>query len=88
MPLITPDFYIIFQKKNPLLRKLKIRGIRVQDLGFMPAVAIQLPMNSSLIEQIANFDAAAQISLHRGAEAELDITIQALKLAPSPFILM
>ncbi len=85
-PLSLLIFLHNFSEKESFIEEIKkIRGIRVQDLGFMPAVAIQLPMNSSLIEQIANFDAAAQISLHRGAEAELDITIQALKLAPSPF---
>ncbi|KTD09248.1 subtilisin-like serine protease [Legionella gratiana] len=63
----------------------KIQGVHVQDLGFMPAVAIQLPKDRNLLDQIANFDAAAQISSHKSAEVELDITAQALKLVPSTF---
>lgn len=49
----------------------------------MPAIAIQIPKNRSLLYQIANLDAAAQISLHTAAVPELDINAQALKLAPS-----
>ncbi|MCW8387640.1 S8 family serine peptidase [Fluoribacter dumoffii] len=61
----------------------KIKDVRIQDLGFMPAIAIQIPKNRSLLYQIANLDAAAQISLHTAAVPELDINAQALKLAPS-----
>ncbi|ARB93942.1 S8 family serine peptidase [Legionella longbeachae] len=84
VPLSLLIFLHNFSEKESFIDQIKkIRGVRVQDLGFMPAVAIQLPKNSMLLNQIANFDAVAQISLHRAAETELDTTTQALKLAPS-----
>lgn len=63
----------------------KIEGVHIQDLGFMPAVAIQVPRDRGLLYQIANLDSAAQISSHTAATPELDINAQVLKLTPSSF---
>ncbi|KTD55582.1 subtilisin-like serine protease [Legionella santicrucis] len=85
-PLSLLVFLHNLSEKESFIEEIKkIQGVRVQDLSFMPAVAIQIPKERNLLEQIANFDAAAQISSHKAAETELDITVQALKLAPSPF---
>ncbi|CAM2866316.1 subtilisin-like serine protease [Legionella steigerwaltii] len=73
-------------EKEPFIEEIKkIQNVRIQDLGFMPAVAIQVPRNRTILYQIANLDAAAQISLHTAAAEELDVNAQVLKLAPSSF---
>lgn len=67
------------------IKKFHNVQVTVTDLGFMPALAIQVPRNRDLLYHIADIDVAAQISTHTAAEPELDITAQALKLAPSVF---
>ncbi|MGL5741785.1 MAG: S8 family serine peptidase [Legionella sp.] len=51
----------------------------------MPAVALQIPLNRNVLYKIADLEAAAQISSHAAAVPELDVTAQAIKLAPSSF---
>lgn len=85
-PLSLLVFLHNISEKDSFIEKIKkIPEIHAQDLGFMPAVAIQLPNDNRLLDKIANFDSAAQISSHKAAETELDITAQALKLVPSSF---
>lgn len=74
------------ENKKLFLEEIKqLDGLTIQDLGFMPAVAIQIPRQQSLLKRIANANAAAQISSYKWSEPELEITAQALKLAPSSF---
>ncbi|MCW8409285.1 S8 family serine peptidase [Legionella sp. PATHC035] len=63
----------------------KIPDVKIQDLGFMPAVALQVPKDRNILYQIAHLDAAAQISSHAAASPELDVNAQVIKLAPSSF---
>ncbi len=71
-------------EKKAVLESLKqIQGIEVQDLGFMPAIAIKAPSNPTILQQIAEVQAAAQVSSYKPAALELDKTPQILKLAPS-----
>ena len=86
----TPLSLLVFlhnlpEKESFVEEIKKIQDVHVQDLGFMPAVAIQIPRSRNLLYQIANFDAAAQISSHFAAQSELEVTAQVLKLAPSSF---
>lgn len=63
----------------------QISGISIQDLGFMPAIAVQGPANIHLLNQIAEINGTAQISQYKPSSQELDITTQILKLVPSTF---
>lgn len=57
--------------------------ITIQELGFMPAVAVRMPANKALFEELASHPAVAQISTYQSGSQELDFTAQAIKLAPS-----
>lgn len=59
----------------------KFPAVKLQELGFMPAVAANLP--SALLNEVASHPAVAQISFYQSGSQELDITPQAIKLAPS-----
>ena len=61
----------------------KLKNVTIQDLGFMPAVAIQIPKDRDLFNKIIEFQAVAQISLYNATVPELDISAQILKLIPS-----
>ena len=63
----------------------KMPVVEIQDLGFMPAVAIQIPNNINALTMIADVKQAAQISSHKASTKELDISTQAIKLSPSTF---
>ncbi len=86
----TPLSLLVFlhdlSEKESFIEEIKkIHDVLIQDLGFMPAVAIQIPKSRTLLYKIANLDAAAQISSHTAATPELDVTAQVLKLAPSSY---
>lgn len=49
----------------------------------MPAVAVTLPANLYDLNRIANHKAVAQISFNNPSTQELDVSVQAIKLAPS-----
>ncbi|MBA2709360.1 MAG: S8 family serine peptidase [Tatlockia sp.] len=61
----------------------KFPSVKIEELGFMPAVAASIPQE--LLERVANHPAVAQISFYQTGSQELDITTQAIKLAPSSF---
>lgn len=72
-------------KASMLASLRKIPDITIQDMAFMPAVVIQAPKNPDILEQISNIENTAQISSYKPAAIELDVSAQALKLAPSPY---
>lgn len=87
-----PEFLsllVFFNKpsdKDKLIAKIReIPELTLQDLSFMPGVAIQMRNNSYLINTLANFHNVAQISSYHASAQELDISAQAIKLAPSSF---
>lgn len=85
-PLTIVVFLHDLSEKKSFIEKIsKIPEINLQDLGFMPAVALQLPKNTNLLKQIANAKEAAQISSHQATTTELDVTAQILKLTPSVY---
>ncbi|MBA3535686.1 MAG: S8 family serine peptidase [Tatlockia sp.] len=61
----------------------KLPSVKLEELGFMPAVAASIP--PTLLNEVANHPAVAQISFYQSGSQELDITAQAIKLAPSTF---
>ncbi|MBA2652779.1 MAG: S8 family serine peptidase [Tatlockia sp.] len=63
----------------------KFPDVTIQELGFMPAVAVRMPANQALLDEVANHHAVAQISSYHSGTQELDITTQAIKLAPSSY---
>jgi serine protease AprX len=63
----------------------QIPEVSIQDLGFMPAIAIQTKANMDILNQIADIKGIAQISQYKPGREELDITAQILKLAPSTY---
>ena len=72
--------------KDKLIAKIReIPELTLQDLSFMPGVAIHIRNNSYLINTLANFHNVAQISSYHASAQELDISAQAIKLAPSSF---
>lgn len=71
-------------EKELFINEIKQAGnVTIQEMGFMPAVMVQLPNNRSLFDRLANSSRVAQISLYNPAAAELDKSAQILKLAPS-----
>jgi serine protease AprX len=61
----------------------KFPSVKLEELGFMPAVAASIP--PALFNEVANHPAVAQISFYQSGSQELDITTQAIKLAPSSY---
>lgn len=75
-----------FSEKKSFITEIEnIRDVNIQDLTFIPALAIQMPLDAHLFNQIANSPYVAQVSSYKGSAPELDITAQALKLTPSSF---
>ncbi len=56
-----------------------------KPMHFMPAVAVVIPNDRTILNQIAAHDAVAQISLNKPASEELEVSAQAILLAPSAF---
>ena len=72
------------EKKKEFLEDIRhFPNTSFQDLGFMPAVAVTLPANLYDLNRIANHKAVAQISFNNPSTQELDVSVQAIKLAPS-----
>ncbi|WP_454785210.1 S8 family serine peptidase [Legionella sp. WA2024007413] len=85
-PLSLLIFLHDFSEKESFIEEIKkIPNVNIKDLGFMPAVGIQIPRDRNLVYRIAGLNAAAQISSHPAAMPELDVTAQVLKLTPSSF---
>ncbi len=60
-----------------------IPGIKIQPLHFMPAVVVILPKKLTVLNQIANHYAAAQVSSNKPGSKELEVSAQSLLLTPS-----
>ncbi|KTD02194.1 S8 family serine peptidase [Fluoribacter gormanii] len=85
-PLSLLVFLHNFAEKESFIEEIKrIPNVSIKDLGFMPAVGIQIPRDRNLLYRIAGLNAAAQISSNPAAMPELDVTAQVLKLTPSSF---
>lgn len=81
-------FLYSIEKKEEFLNDLiNFPNTSFQDLGFMPAVAVTLPANLYDLNRIANHKAVAQISSNNPSTKELDVSVQAIKLAPSSWYL-
>ncbi|KTC87491.1 MULTISPECIES: S8 family peptidase [Legionella] len=75
-----------FSEKKAFLDELsELPEVQIQELGFMPAVAITIPAEMKILSKIANYEAPAQVSSIKGGTKELEISTQALKLSPSSF---
>ncbi len=61
----------------------KYPEVKIQELDFMPAVTVRMPADIELFQELSNHHAVAQISSYQSGTQELDITAQAIKLAPS-----
>ena len=60
-----------------------IPGVVAKPLNFMSAVTAIIPKDWALVYQIANHPAIAQISSNRAGAEELEVSTQAILLAPS-----
>lgn len=79
-------FLYQMQDKASLIQKLQgMPDVTWQDLESIPAMTLQVPNNAAVIQDIANFNEVAQLSSHHGANKELDISTQSIKLAPSSY---
>lgn len=84
----TPLELIVFlnpdANKQLVIEELRaIEGVKVNDLNFIPALAIQSPKDANGLNQIAEIQGVAHITRYQPARAELDISAQILKLSPS-----
>lgn len=61
----------------------QVPGITVKPLNFMPAVIAILPKDYKIIEKIANNQMVTQISSSKAGTEEIEISSQAILLAPS-----
>ncbi len=61
----------------------KIPSVSAQPLHFMPAVLAVIPNNHAVVKKIAHNLAAAQISLNKMGREEMEVSAQAILLAPS-----
>ncbi len=63
----------------------KLPHVKAQSLHFMPAVIAIIPKNITLVRQIADYQAVAQISLNAVGKEEMEVSAQSILLAPSVF---
>ncbi|CDZ77620.1 Serine protease AprX [Legionella massiliensis] len=86
LPLSLIVFLHSNSEKKGFLKDLdKIPDITFQEIGNMPAIAVVIAKDLSLLETLADHPAVAQITVNNAGTKELDITTQALKLTPSVF---
>lgn len=61
----------------------QFEGVEASQLGFMPVIAAVVPKDKSILNRIAEHAAVAQISSNRAGSEELEVSAQAMLLAPS-----